>query len=121
GFHDLTPRAQPTASTLATISGGLAASTREQGTASPHFFFASAALTTAAQSESAVDGAIATPVPSARILAAIAPSSLTGLGSSALSRLDPAASNGAAPIEQVFAEFANQIPDFFDIELGMVR
>jgi probable HAF family extracellular repeat protein len=112
-----TALAQPTASTLATTSGDLAASPRQQGAASLHFFLASAALTTPAQSASPVDGSIVTKVPSARILAAAAPSSLTGLGSSALSRLDPAASNGSAPIEQVFAEFWNQVPDFFGIEL----
>lgn len=117
---------QPTASTqatssggLAASSGGLAASTGVQGAASLEFVLAS--LTRPAQTASPVDGAIAATFPSAPILAATAPSSLTGLGSSALSRLGPATSNGLAPIEQVFAEFGDQFPDFFDIDRGMVR
>jgi probable HAF family extracellular repeat protein len=113
--------AQPSANALISATDASAGSTGTRGTAPLDLFFAGDFLATTKQAPLPFASSVKATEASAPILPAMPRGPTGGLGMASQSPSPRAMSSGSSPIDQVFAGFGDQFPDFLDIDLSMDR
>jgi probable HAF family extracellular repeat protein len=113
--------AQPSANALTSTTDASAGSNGKRGAAPLDLFFAGDFLATTKQASLPFASSVKATEASAPILPDMPCGPTGGLGMASQSPSPRAESSGSSPIDQVFAGFGDQFPDFFEIGLSMDR